>query len=48
MLVYCTEVINMREYYSKLYISGRDLSTHGEEWQRQSVFLLFTSALMVN
>lgn len=35
MLVYCTEVINMREYYSKLYISGRDLSTHGEEWQRQ-------------
>lgn len=49
MVVHRTEVINMREYYSKHYISGRDLKTHGGEWQRQGLCCYsFIQTLMVN
>lgn len=43
MVVCRKEVINMWQYYSQHYISGSDLSTHGEEWQRQGLcFCCFT------
>lgn len=43
MVVHHKEVINMQEYYSKHYISGRDLNTRREERQRQGLcFYSFT------
>lgn len=49
MVVHCKEVINMREHYSKHYISGRNLNTHGEEWQgRACVFIPLHQPLMTD